>query len=99
MIKPKLVPDAGVTPVQLADVKQRAHTAFVNLFDNKFILTDSANNQQYNLHTDVQFVDSGEHYTVALHVGPDGNGNREPEHDSPRREGAKSLAPVSGDVG
>lgn len=75
VIKPKLVPDAGVTPQQVADVKLRAHNAFVRLFDNKFILTDTADQKQYGLRADVQFVDSGEHYTVALHTGPDGNGN------------------------
>ena len=75
VIKPKLVPDAGVTPAQVNDVKQRARAAFTRLFDNKFVLTDTASHQQYNLRAEVQFVDSGEHYTVALHTGPDGNGN------------------------
>jgi Domain of unknown function (DUF4157) len=75
VIKPKLVPDAGVTPAQVADVKQRARAAFTRLFDNKFILTDTVSHTKYNLRAEVQFVDSGEHYSVALHVGPDGNGN------------------------
>jgi len=43
--------------------------------DNKCVLTDTASHQQYNLRAEVQFVDSGEHYTVALHTGPDDNGN------------------------
>ncbi len=38
-------------------------------------MTDTASHTQYNLRAEVQFVDSGEHYTVALHDGPDGNGN------------------------
>jgi hypothetical protein len=75
VIRPKLVPDAGVTPAQVTDVKTRARAAFMRLFDNKFILTDAVSHVQYNLRCDVQFVDSGEHYTVALHTGPDGNGN------------------------
>lgn len=75
VVKPKLVPDAGVTPAQVLDVKQRARAAFTALFDDKFILTDAVSHAQYHLRVDVQFVDSGEHYTVALHVGPDGNGN------------------------
>jgi hypothetical protein len=75
VIKPKLVPDAGVTAAQVADVKQRAKAAFTRMFDNKFVLTDTADKKQYNLRADVQFVDSGEHYTVKLHTGPDGNGN------------------------
>jgi hypothetical protein len=76
VIKPKLVPDAGVTPAQVADVKQRARAAFLRLFDNKFVLTDTASHTRYNLRVDVQFVDSGEHYTVTLHAGPDGSSNR-----------------------
>jgi hypothetical protein len=76
VIKVKLVPDAGVTPTQVNDVKTRARSAFRAQFDNKFILTDTADNQQYALRTDVQFVDSGEHYQVQLHDGPDGSSNR-----------------------
>ena len=48
----------------------------LRLFDNKFVLTDTASHTRYNLRVDVQFVDSGEHYTVTLHAGPDGSSNR-----------------------
>jgi len=75
VIKPKLVPDAGVTAAQVTDVKTRARAAFTRLFDNKFTLTDTVSHVQYALRADVQFVDSGEHYAVALHSGPDGSSN------------------------
>lgn len=69
VLKPKLVPDAGVPAADVEAVKQRAAAAFTRLFDNKFILTDAASGAQYTLRTAVQFVDSGEHYTIALHAG------------------------------
>ena len=75
VLKPRLVPDADVTVEQVNDVKQRASAAFTRLFDNKFVLTDTADSTAYTLRTEVQFVDTNEHYTIALHAGT-GRSNR-----------------------
>jgi hypothetical protein len=69
VVKPKFIPDAGVPPADVAAVKRRAAAAFTRLFDNQFILTDTASHTRYTLRTEVQFVDTGEHYTINLHAG------------------------------
>lgn len=69
VVKPKLVPDAGVPASDVEAVKRRAAAAFTRLFDNQFILTDTASGTRYTLRTEVQFVDTGEHYTINLHAG------------------------------
>jgi hypothetical protein len=69
VVKPKIVPDAGVPATDVEAVKRRATAAFTRLFDNQFVLTDVADGTRYTLRTAVQFVDTGEHYTINLHAG------------------------------
>jgi Domain of unknown function (DUF4157) len=76
VLKPKLVADAGVTPEQVASAKTRSVAQFRSVFDNKFVLTDTADHQAYNLRCDAQFVDAGEHYTITLHPGSGGTNRR-----------------------
>ncbi|MBE2317528.1 hypothetical protein DVA67_016210 [Solirubrobacter sp. CPCC 204708] len=67
--KVRLVPDADVTPEELAATQTAAETAFVSLWDNRFILTDTASGEQLSMRLRVQFSASGGNNTVRLHKG------------------------------
>jgi uncharacterized protein DUF4157 len=72
LMKVKLTGAAGVTPAQVQTAKTRARAAFTRVWDNRFVFTDLADQHRYNLRTEAQFVDSGEHHRVILHPGSGG---------------------------
>ena len=67
--KVRLIPDADVTPEELAAVQSAAATAFLAMWDNRFIFADAARNEQLFLRVHVEWVTSGEHNSVRLHRG------------------------------
>lgn len=67
--KVRLVPNRDVTPEELAAVQSAAETAFVSLWDGRFIFTDASRNEQLFVRVRVQWVASGAHNTVRLHKG------------------------------
>jgi hypothetical protein len=66
-IKAKIVPDADVTPEELAAVKTQTQTEFTRLWDSKFVLTEGTTD--YTLRVKLEYVDSGEHLSIKLHKG------------------------------
>ena len=67
--KVRLLRNADVTDEELAAVKSAAETAFVAMWDNRFIFTDASRNEQLFLRVRVQWVTSGQNNTVRLHKG------------------------------
>jgi hypothetical protein len=73
-IKVRLNPDAGVTDDEVKRVKSAVPSAFAGYFSGKFLLYEPGLiedlwDDKWVLVVGVQFVDSGEHLTVALHKG------------------------------
>ena len=68
-VKIRLRNGAGVTDAELAATQARAAATFNAMWDNRFILTDSARNERYFLRTEVEWVNSGQHITVLLRSG------------------------------
>ena len=77
-IKVKLKPDSGVTEDEVKRVKKDVGEAFPRYFSGRFMLTDPGIlwDDNWILIVGVEFVDSGEHLTVALHKGK-GSDNRQ----------------------
>ncbi len=68
-VKVKLVPGSGVSAADVTAVQATATAAFLNMWDNRFLITDQASNDQFFLRVNVQFVTTGQHFTVRLHSG------------------------------
>jgi hypothetical protein len=68
-VKVKLVPASGVSAADVTAVQATATAAFLNMWDNRFLITDQASHDQFFLRVNVQFVATGQHFTVALHPG------------------------------
>jgi hypothetical protein len=67
--KIRLIPDHDVTPAEVTAVKSAAETAFLSMWDNRFIFTDASRNEQLFVRVRVQWVTSGAHNSVRLHKG------------------------------
>jgi hypothetical protein len=67
--KIRLIPDHDVTPEEVTAVKSAAETAFLSMWDNRFIFTDASRNEQLFVRVRVQWVTSGAHNSVRLHKG------------------------------
>jgi hypothetical protein len=67
--KVRLIPDRDVTPEEVAAVQSAAETAFLSMWDNRFIFTDASRNEQLFLRVRVQWVTSGAQHSVRLHKG------------------------------
>lgn len=67
--KVRLIPDHNVTPAEVTAVQSAAATAFLSMWDNRFIFTDASRNEQLFLHVRVQWVTSGAHNSVRLRKG------------------------------
>ncbi len=68
-MKIKLTPRHGVTAQDVTNVQTTAERVWVDMWDNRFILTDPADRSQYFLRVQVQWVNSGAHFNIALHRG------------------------------
>lgn len=68
-MKIKLNPRQGVTAQDVTDVQTAAETIWLNMWDNRFILTDQGDQSQHFLRVQVQWVTSGAHFNIALHAG------------------------------
>lgn len=68
LIKVKVEKDADVTSKQAKKVKTQTQAAFRKFWDRKFQLT-GADQKSHPLDVQLQWVDSGQHLTVALHSG------------------------------
>jgi hypothetical protein len=73
-IKVRLNPDAGVTEDEVKKVKAAVPPKFGSYFSGRFMfyepgLIEGFLDDKWVLVADVEFVDSGEHLTVALHKG------------------------------
>ncbi|MBH25892.1 MAG: hypothetical protein CMH57_15905 [Myxococcales bacterium] len=66
-VKVKLLPQAGVTEEDIANVDRRATAAFINKFDNQFVFSDGQH--EFPVRVNVQFVETGEHLSVRIHAG------------------------------
>ncbi len=64
----KVNPDPGVTAQQVARVKSVTANEFARYYDSRFNLVDAAGDSR-SLRVRLNYVDSGEHLTVALHAG------------------------------
>jgi hypothetical protein len=67
--KVRLIPDRDVTPAEVTAVKSAAESAFLSMWDNRFIFTDASRNEQLFLRVRVQWVTSRAHNSVRLHMG------------------------------
>ena len=67
--KIRLIPDNDVTLAEVTAVKSAAETAFLSMWDNRFIFTDASRNEQLFVRVRVQWVTSGAHNSVRLHKG------------------------------
>ena len=68
-MKIKLTPRHGVTAQDVTNVQTAAEQIWVNMWDNRFILTDQGDQWQHFLRVQVQWVTSGAHFNIALHRG------------------------------
>jgi hypothetical protein len=68
-MKIKLVRGHGVTAQDLANVQATAERTWMAMWDNRFILTDRADQSQHFLRVRVQWVNSGAHFNIRLHRG------------------------------
>lgn len=67
--KVRLRPDADVTAEELTAVQSAAETAFLSMWDGRFIFDDAARREHLFLRVRVQWVTSGAHNSVRLHKG------------------------------
>jgi hypothetical protein len=68
-MKIKLVRGHGVTAQDVANVQASAEQAWLGMWDNRFILTDRADQSQHFLRVRVQWVNTGAHFNIRLHRG------------------------------
>ena len=64
-------PDTGETPndKELAKVQSAASSQFAKMWDNEFLLVETATQKKYSLRTEVEFVDTGEDLAVNVYKG------------------------------
>ena len=67
--KVRLIPDRDVTAAEVTAVQAAAETAFVSMWDNRFIFTDASRNEQLFLRVRVQWVTSRANNSVRLRKG------------------------------
>ena len=67
--KVRLIPDADVTPEELTAVQTAAETAFLSMWDNRFIFDDASRHEHLFLRVRVEWVTSGANNSVRLHKG------------------------------
>jgi LysM repeat protein len=67
-IKAKVNPDAGVLTTQVRNIQRVTANEFARYFDRRFNLVD-ADGIRRPIRVRLQYVDSGEHLTIALHAG------------------------------
>jgi hypothetical protein len=68
-MKVRLIADADVTADDVAAVQAAAESAFLAIWDRRFIFTDASRNEQLFLRVRVQWVTSGGHNSPRLHAG------------------------------
>lgn len=77
-INPTVHADGRVAPTaeEVETVKENTNKSFKQMWDNKFVLVETATKKKYSLRTKLDFVDSGQDLSVSLYSG-DGRANLE----------------------
>jgi hypothetical protein len=90
-IRAKLVRDADVSEAQETAVKTQTSAEFKRVWDSKFVVSDDGGNSERLVRVKLEFVDSGQHVTIALHKGSREDNRRSWYVDSPAIHRAHEL--------
>jgi hypothetical protein len=90
-IRAKIVRDADVTDAQVTAVKNQTGAEFKRVWDSKFVVSEDGGNSERLVRVKLEYVDSGQHVTIALHKGSREDNRRNWYVDSPAIHRAHEL--------
>jgi hypothetical protein len=90
-IRAKIDRDADVTEAQETAVKAQTSAEFKRIWDSRFVVSDDGGNSERLVRVKVEYVDTGQHLTIALHKGSREDNRRNWYVDSPAIHRAHEL--------
>lgn len=90
-IRAKIVRDADVTEAQETAVKDQTSAEVKRIWDSKFRVSDDGGKKERPVRVKLEYVNSGQHLTIALHKGSRQDNRRNWYVDSPAIHRAHEL--------